>query len=135
MAQDYNRLQRSDWNKLGAAALARELFSILNTAPITKPVTASDGFYIKFNESGSGADYAVNLQAGGVGWDFGTVVEGSGTTYIVQLNAGNKITATVPRILVTDEQEIPADAKVVVVKLSDGTYRLIWAAWVVQSTS
>ena len=135
MAQDYARLQRSDWDNMGPAALARELFNILNTAPITRSDPASDGFYIKVNESGSDTTYAVNLQAGGDGWDFGTVTSGSGTTYRVRLNAGNTITATVPRVLVTSEQDIPADAKAILIKLSDGTYRLIAAVWVVQTTS
>ena len=134
MAQDYNRLQRPGWDQLGAAALAREVFNVLNTATITRPDDASDdGFYVKFSESGSGASFAVKLQAGGGGWNYGKVLSGSQTTYRVQLHAGNTITATAPGVLVTDKQTIPANAQCVVFRKSDDTYLLVFAAWSVQS--
>lgn len=135
MAQDYNRLQRSDWDKLGAMALARELFSILNTATGTRPDPASDGFYVKANESGSDADgdYTIDLQAGGEGWDNGTVISGGGVTYQVRLSGGNTVSATVPRALATDDVTIPEDAQCIVIRLADNSYRLIAATWVTSS--
>ena len=134
MAQDYNRLQRPGWDQLGTAALAREIFNILNTASATQPDDeGDDGFYVKFSESGSDDTFSVGLQAGGGGWDYGTVLSGSQTTYRVQLNAGNTITATAPRVLVTDKQDVPADAQCVVFRKSDDTYLLVFAAWSVQS--
>ena len=131
MAQDYARLTRPDWDRLGPAALALEIYNILNSAPITKTANTSDGFYIKAFESGSGSTFAVNFQAGGEGWDYGTVVSGSQTSYVVRLHGGNTITALVPRVLVNEKQSIPADAKCIVIRLSDNSYRLIAATWVV----
>lgn len=145
MAQDYNRLLRPGWDKKGADALARELFNILNTAPSTQVIPSTNGFYIRFDESGSGNDYSVQLRSGGVGWAFGTVVSGGGTTYRVRLSTtstatgntsstGTIVTATVPRILDTESQTIPEDAKVVLVKLSDGSYKLVGAVWFTSSS-
>lgn len=132
MPQDYSRLQRADWDRLGATVLAQELFNILSTAAVTREDPASDGWFAKAAESGSGTSYKLTLDAGGDGWDSGSVVSGSGTTYVVQLDSGTKVTATVPRILVTKNQTIPANAQAIVIKLSDNTYRIVLATWVVQ---
>lgn len=135
MAQDYARLLRPEIDKMTPGQLARELFNLLNTAPTTREAPESDGFYVKFHDSGSvtSSDYSVALVAGGSGWTFGEVVSGGGTSYRVRLDGGNVVTATVPRVLFNDDVTIPAEAKVVLVKLSDNTYRLIGAAWTVQS--
>jgi len=136
MAQDYTRLLRPDLDKMNQGELCKELFNLLSTAPATKDVSsASDGWFIKANESGSNATYAITLAAGGDGWAAGQVVSGSGTTYRVAITNGPTVTATVPRVLQTNNQAIPAGAKAIVIKLSDGTYRLIVAVWIVQTTS
>ena len=137
MSQDYARLLRPEIDKMTPGQLAQELFNLLNTAPLTRIPPSSDGFYVKFNDSGDSksSNYAVALSARGDGWDYGQIVSGSGTTYSVKLNAGNTITATVPRVLITGNQTIPANAKCAVVKLSDNTYRLILAVWTVRTTS
>lgn len=132
MAQDYSRLQRADWDKMGATALAQEIVNILNTAPITKEDPASDGWFMKATEAGSGSTYTLTLDAGGDAWFSGAVVSGSGTTYSVRLDSGTLITATVPRVLQTNNQTIPAAAQAVVIKLSDNTYRIVLATWVTQ---
>ena len=133
MSQDYARLQRADWDKLGPAVLAQELFNILSTAPITRSDPASDGFFMKATEAGSGSTYTLTLDAGGDAWFSGIVSSGSGTTYQVTLDSGTKIAALVPRVLVTNNQTIPANAQVIVIKLSDNTYRIVLATWVVQT--
>lgn len=133
MSQDYARLQRADWDKLGPAVLAQELFNILSTAPVTRSDPPSDGFFMKASEAGSDDTYTLTLDAGGDGWDSGEVMSGSGTTYRVRLDSGTAITATVPRVLADNDQTIPADAQVIVIKLSDNTYRIVLATWVVQS--
>jgi len=134
MAQDYARLQRADWDKLGPSVLALELFNLLSTAPVTRDVEpSSDGWFIKANESGSDDTYAITLAAGGDGWAAGLVTSGSGTTYRVRLTDGPVVTATVPKVLQANNQAIPAGAKAILIRLSDGTYRLIVAVWIVQT--
>lgn len=135
MPQDYARLQRADWDKLGPTVLAQELFNILSTAPVTRDETGtSDGWFIKADESGADETYEVTLDAGGSGWSAGEVVSGSASTYRVQIANGPTVTATVPRILQTSNQTIPAGAQAIVIRLSDGTYRLVIAVWVTQTT-
>ena len=133
MSQDYSRLQRADWDKLGPTSLAQEFFNILNAAPITRSDPPSDGFFLKASEAGSDATYTLTLDAGGDGWDSGEVVSGSGTTYRVRLDSGTIITATVPRVLADNTDAIPADAQVIVLQLSDNTYRIVLATWVDQT--
>lgn len=102
MSQDYARILRSDWEKLGANALARELYNILNTAPAT---------------SGEGGNKVF----------IGTVVSGSGSEYTVALDTGVQVDLTVPGILETEE--IPADSVAPVIQMSDGTYKMIFPLW------
>lgn len=130
MPDNFSRLQRSDWGSKGANNLARELYNILN-APASTSTAPTDGFYLKFNESGTGDSFAVNLQAGGGAFDYGTIVEGGGTSYIIRLNGGNKVTALAPRILVADEITIPGNSKAVVFRMPDNSYRLVAAVWTV----
>ena len=114
MVQDYQRLLRENWDRRGIDAFVQEFVRTLETAAPTSDESVDDAAETTTTSTTGNAFSA-------------EVISGTGDTYVVELHTGDRVTATVPGILSTEE--IPAGATAVVIQEDEDTYKLHFPLW------
>lgn len=114
MVRDYQRILREDWTRRGINAFVQEWVRTMETAAPTSDESVDE------EEETTTTSTAGNAFSG-------EVISGTGDTYVVELHTGDRVTATVPGILSTEE--IPAGATAVVIQEDEDTYTLHFPLW------